>query len=256
MGIPGPMEWFARLGLLARGVVYATVGVLALKLALGNGPAANAPDQVGAMATLSHQSFGEVLLIVVAAGLFAYASWRLWRACTGRDEGVKERASGVVSGIGYGILCVAAIKILIDAGRTQSDPDQATGTVFDLPYGRYVIAVVGAIVVLEGLAQLWTGVRQKFCENAKTEQMGRYTRKAYGWVGTLGYCARFVVFGLIGYFLLKAAIDAEPDEAIALDGALAKVAHQDFGPLLLGLVSAGLLAFALFCFAEMRYRRV
>ena len=34
----------------------------------------------------------------------------------------------------------------------------------------------------------------------------------------LGHVARFVVFGLIGVFLAKAAIDYKPKDAIGLDG--------------------------------------
>jgi hypothetical protein len=250
------MKWFARLGLVARGVVYATVGVLAFKLALGDG--GRATDQQGALTTIAKQSFGKILLIAIAAGLAAYASWRLWRAWKGHeDDGLKERLSGVVSGIAYGALCVTAIKILVGSGgRSKSPEDKATGGVLDWPAGRYIVGAVGVIIIVEGLAQVATGLRQTFCEKARINRMGPYARKIYGWIGTVGYCARGVVFGLIGYFVLKAAIDFDPDEAVALDGALAKVAHQDLGPLLLGLVAAGLIAFAVFCFAEARYRKV
>jgi hypothetical protein len=64
------------------------------------------------------------------------------------------------------------------------------------------------------------------------------------------------VFGLIGWFLIKAAIDYKPKEAVALDGALAKLAHAPYGPLLLGIVAAGLIGFGAFSLVESRYRRV
>ena len=67
---------------------------------------------------------------------------------------------------------------------------------------------------------------------------------------------RMAVFGLIGWFLIKAALDFDPDEAVALDGALAKVAHAPYGPLLLGIVAAGLIGFGAFSLVESRYRRV
>ena len=65
-----------------------------------------------------------------------------------------------------------------------------------------------------------------------------------------------VVFGLIGWFVIKAAIEFDPDKAVALDGALAKVAHAPYGPALLGLVAAGLIGFGAFSLVESRYRRV
>ena len=68
--------------------------------------------------------------------------------------------------------------------------------------------------------------------------------------------ARAIVFGLVGIFLLKAAIDYKADEAIGLDGALAKLYDQPYGPWLLGAVAVGLIAFGLFSISEARYRRI
>lgn len=55
-----------------------------------------------------------------------------------------------------------------------------------------------------------------------------------------------VVFGLIGYGLVKAAIGYDPRTAIGLDGALNKLSHYSYGPFLLGVVAAGLIGFALY----------
>jgi len=65
-----------------------------------------------------------------------------------------------------------------------------------------------------------------------------------------------VVFALVGIFLIKAAVEYDPDEAIGIDGALRKLAEQTYGTVLLGVVAAGLLAYAVFCFVQARYRRV
>ena len=75
-------------------------------------------------------------------------------------------------------------------------------------------------------------------------------------IGVVGLLARLVVFGLIGVFAIKAAIQYDPNEAIGLDGALQKLAQQSYGPWLLGLTAAGLLAYAVYCFADARYRKV
>jgi hypothetical protein len=75
-------------------------------------------------------------------------------------------------------------------------------------------------------------------------------------LSSLGLLARFVVFGLIGSFLVKAAWEHDPKEAIGLDGALRKVIQASYGPVLLTIVAGGLLCYALFCFAESRYRRI
>jgi hypothetical protein len=75
-------------------------------------------------------------------------------------------------------------------------------------------------------------------------------------IGLVGLLARAVVFCLIGAFVIKAAVDYNPRDAIGLDGALQKLANQAYGSWLLGLTAAGLLMYALFCFIEARYREV
>jgi len=72
----------------------------------------------------------------------------------------------------------------------------------------------------------------------------------------VGYVARGVVFALIGVFLVRAAWDYDPKEAVGFDGALAKLQQAPYGPLLLGLTAAGLVAFGLFCLVQARYREV
>ena len=76
------------------------------------------------------------------------------------------------------------------------------------------------------------------------------------WAGMIGHVARAVVFGLVGVFLIRAAIDYKANEAIGLDGALAKVYDSAYGPWLLGAVAAGLVLFGIFSITEARYRRI
>jgi hypothetical protein len=65
-----------------------------------------------------------------------------------------------------------------------------------------------------------------------------------------------VVFAMIGWFVIKAALDYGPKEAVGLDGTLAKLSQSSLGPVALGLVAAGLIGFGLFSIADARYRRV
>jgi hypothetical protein len=55
---------------------------------------------------------------------------------------------------------------------------------------------------------------------------------------------------------MKAAIDFDPDKAVSIDGARAAVAKASYGPVLLGIVAAGMIAFGAYSVADARYRRV
>ena len=64
------------------------------------------------------------------------------------------------------------------------------------------------------------------------------------------------MFGLVGVFLVKAAIDYDPNAAVGIDGALSKLLHRPYGGWLLGLVAAGLIAFAVYSISDARYRKI
>lgn len=251
--------WFARAGIAARGVVYIVIGVLAVKLALGDG--GKATDQQGALATIAKQPFGTVLLALVAVGLLGYASWRLLRAWLGGSQGpddLKDRVDGVASGISYVILFLAAMRILLGTGGGGggTSPGSAASGVLGWPAGPWLVGLVGAVVVGVGLQQGYKGVTRSFMDSADTNRMDDRVERAYSAFGIAGHLARMAVFCLIGWFLIQAAIDYDPDEAIALDGALAKLANAPSGPILLGLVAAGLIGFGAYSLVESRYRRV
>jgi hypothetical protein len=252
-------EWLARAGLVARGAIYAIVGLLAIQVALGDG--GKTTDQQGALKTVAEQPFGKALLVLMAIGLAGYALWRLTRAALGHgvecDDDAKARIDGVVSGVAYAGLCFTAVKLLAGSGGGGGGgADKTTGGVLGWPGGTWIVGIIGVIVVGVGLEQGYKGIKRKFCESAKTGEMSRHARRAYELVGLAGHLARMVVFGLIGAFLVKAALEFDPDKAVTLDGALAKVAHAPAGPVLLGIVAAGLMAFAAFSFMDARYRRV
>jgi hypothetical protein len=86
--------------------------------------------------------------------------------------------------------------------------------------------------------------------------MSPRVRNSIEWIGTFGHLARMVVFGLVGAFLIKAAIDYDPNNAVGVDGALAKIAHASYGPFLLAIVAAGLIAFGVYSLSDARYRRI
>jgi hypothetical protein len=253
-------EWLARAGLVARGAIYGIIGILALQVAFGTG--GKTTNQKGALAEIAQQSGGKLLLALMAIGLFGYAFWRLLRAAVGHgpeesDDG-KERVKGVASGIAYASLFITCLSILLGSGSSggSGSPDKAAGGVLGWPGGQFIVGIAGLILIGVGLVQGYEGVKKKFLEKSKTGEMSEKTEKVFTALGVAGHIARMVVFVLIGYFLLKAAIDFNPDEAVSVDGALAALAKASYGPILLGIVAAGMVAFAAYSIADARYRRV
>jgi hypothetical protein len=254
------LEWFARAGLAARGFIYAIIGVLAIEVALGDS-SGTTTNQQGALKEIAQQPFGKWLLVVTAIGLAGYAIWRLVRAVIGHgvetgDDSAFDRIGGAVSGIAYGALCATAISIIAGSGSSSGGTTSSTGGVLGWTGGTWIVGIAGAIVIGVGLEQFYKGVSEKFLDKSKTDEMGPGIKRAFTAIGTFGHVARAVVFVLIGYFLMKAAIDYDPKAAVSLDGALSTLAQASYGPILLGIVAAGLIGFGLYSFADARYRKV
>jgi hypothetical protein len=254
------VAWVARAGLIAQGISYCIVGVLALLLALGE--VGSAEDRTGALEKLAGDTLGLSLLIALAVGFASYALWRLSQAVFDREgegtdaKGLGKRAMYAGKAALYGYLCYATIDIIGDGRGGGSNEDQQTAGILEWPAGRWLVLGAGAAFGCVAAYQAYRAFTDKFMEDMKTERMSQTSRRALETLGVVGLLARAIVFGLIGWFLMKAALEYDPDEAVGLDGALAKLAEAPYGPLLLGLTAAGLIAYGLFCVAQARYRDV
>jgi hypothetical protein len=153
---------------------------------------------------------------------------------------------------------VTAVKIITggSSGSSSKAPKSATAGVLGWTGGTEIVAIAGIVLIGVGLYQGYKGLARKFLDEADTARMSESVQRAYTAVGIFGHVARAVVFALVGYGLLAAAIDYEPRKAIGLDGALNELARSSYGPVLLGFVATGLIGFALYSLADARYHRV
>lgn len=253
-------EVLARAGFVARAVIYGVIGILAVKVAVGAG--GKTTNQSGAMKTIAAQPFGKGLLILVAIGLAGYSLWRFARALLGHgledsDSGF-ERVAAFASGATYAVFCAIAVEILLNTGGggSSGNAKHSTAGILGWPAGTWIVGIAGVVFCGIGVYQGYRSVSKDFLEDSKTEQMSPGVRTWFTYLGTFGYLARMIVFGLVGIFLIAAAVDYNPKKAVGLDGALAKLAHQTYGPWLLGTVATGLIAFAAYSLADARYRRI
>ncbi len=248
----------ARAGLVARGVLYGVIGALSVGLAAGAG--GKTTSQTGALKTIAHQPLGTVALIALVIGLAGYASWRLLEGVSGFRGGqtasTSHRVSAIASGVAYAVLCGIAIEILAGSSPSSGGAKKATAGVLGWPGGPVYVVIAGVLLLGAGVYQGYKGIGRKFCEDSQTERMSAEVRRTFTALGVAGYCARGVTFLMIGYGLIKAAIDYSPKSAVGLDGALQELIHASYGPALLGVVAAGFIAFALFSIADARYHRV
>lgn len=255
------VEGLGRAGLAARGTLYAIVGVLALQVAAGR--TTQKPDQQGALAAVAHQPLGKVLLVVAAVGFAGYAVWRLSAAFLdtegdGTDaKGWAQRAGDLGRGLLYAGFCVTALRLVAgSSGDDRTKEADLTAAVLRAPLGRLALVAIGLAVIGAGIYNGYRAFSGNYRKKFDTGDMSRGARRWLPRVATVGLAARAVVFGLVGTFLVRAAVRYDPNEAVGVDGALQRVAAAPYGPALLAVVAAGLFTFGLFSFLEARYRRL
>jgi Domain of Unknown Function (DUF1206) len=260
--------WYAavaRTGLVAKAVSFGILGILAIKLAVGEG--GKATSRQGALEAIADHPFGKILLVLLALGFAAYAIWRFVQAFAEREDDADvsgeakkwaKRAGYVGRGLIYAGLVYTSVKILMGSQQQSQNAQtkKTTAAVFDWPAGRWLVAAAGVAIIGAGLWNLYRGITQKFEDRWRVGEMSETERKWGGRAGTAGHVARGIVFGLVGIFLVKAAIEYDPKDAIGIDGALQKLAAASYGPWLLGLIAAGVVCYGVFCLVDARYRDV
>lgn len=258
-----PVRLLIRTGFVARAVTYGVIGALALAIALGAGTLGATPNQQGALALIARTAVGRIALVVICAGLLGYAMWKLTQGVFGRGpEGaggiqLKDRAANLAGAAAYVAFFAVAFRVLIgSSGNSSAEPRRAAAGVLGWPGGELLVGLAGGALIAISLYQLYDALRGEFAREEKTQRMGNSEQRVFMALGYIGLTARAVVFGLIGYFLVRTAIDFNPGSAVGVDGALARLHHQPFGPWALGVVAAGLITFAFFSLVEARYRRL
>jgi len=252
-----------RVGLVGQGVVATIVGLLAIRIAMGDKDQAATSE--GAVAWLADQPLGKFLLVALTIALFALALWRFLCAAMGDPvEGSepKDRLKYAVLGVIYLLLAITTLGITIanwtgsgdEASNSQSGDEgsqQATSTLFDWPAGRWLVGLLGvAVIAYAGYSFYKQVVKKQFAERLDADDGSWIIR-----LGQVGYTAQAVVYAVVGYFFIQAAIAFKSTTAKGPSGALIELADTTWGKVMLWAIAIGLFAYGIFCIAEAKYRK-
>lgn len=258
-------ERAGQAGLAVRGVMYLVSALLTVRIAFGSPPDEEGPGKTGALETVAQQPFGRVAMVVLAVGLAGYAVWRFiaaWKYDGDPDDGAwkvwRKRISYVGRGLVYVGAFVTAVSLVFD-GDTGSEQSQGGESgkdierVFDLPAGRWIVLAIGLGVLAAAVYNGYRAVSSKYREKWDGEMSATERRWAIV-VSEVGLVGHMAIFGLIGFFLTRAAVEFDPDEPESLDQAVRALADTAYGTSALLALAAGMVAYAAFSFVEARWR--
>ena len=257
-----------RVGWLAKGVVYLLAGGLALLVVVRSFGWSNATagakeaSPTGAIKEVAQSTGGPLLLVALAVGMFLYAAWRLATAVLPGStdaEGWATRVGYGVSAIIYTTFGVTAISL----ARTRAAKANGNKTVSDMTSrlmhhtsGRWLIGIAGAVVIGAGLYRIVKGLKADVTDDIDMSGMSPARRRWTRRLGAIGEVGRGIAMGLIGFFLVRAAVTFKAAEATGLDGALRRLALESWGVFVVAGVGLGLMAYGLHCVGTFTRRRL
>ena len=263
---PAPLSPWQRCvghsGYIAEGLLYLVVGCFALLAALGR----QQPNgSKGALAKLGGSGFGDALLALLAIGLAAFVTWQFVLAVADPEHRADRstarrrlvRLGHLSNGLFHVVFVGEAVWSLLGLARADNEREtqvQWTARAMAVPAGRYVIALIGASIVVFGLWQFYRAVTRD--KNKRVDLSHTRLRFAIDVLGVYGLAARGVLFALVGGYLINAAWRHDPRYSGGIAGALGGMKQQPYGEWLLGAVAGGLICYGLYQIAKERFRRL
>jgi hypothetical protein len=256
------LEKLARLGFLAKAVLYMTIGALATAAALRLG-GAPATGSRGAMAHLLDAPFGEVLLIVIAIGLFGYAAWRIVEGIADPEhhgtnaKGLAKRARSLGVGVIHIALAISAIKLAagdLSVAKDGAQTQHWTAKAMTTPGGTIALWLVAGGFIAYGLYQLYNAWRAKLNKRLALGEMSTRTQHFVIAASRFGIAALGIVFATIGGLLARGIQHRDPREARGIKTAMLELFELGRWPFL--CVAVGLVAYGIYQLINARYRRI
>jgi hypothetical protein len=265
-------ERAVRAGIAARGIVFLFLGYLLARIAMGalggtgTGRSASGPGVAKAIAA---QTGGRAVLVLLAVGLALYALFglvELFRSPETERSEVKrwlDRARLVWQCLLYlafaGYCVLTALSRTSGSGsasRSDRQQQQWSARVLRWPAGWLWLVLLGLILFALAGYQVWRCTALRFRDDLKTGEMSPLASRLTTVTGVVGQLGRGGTFALVGWFVMAAAIEDDPQKGRGVDGSARTLAATDGGAYLLWVLAVGLVVFAVYQFLESRYRKI
>lgn len=249
------VEYGARAGFAASGVLHLVMAWIALRIAWSKG--GGSADQSGALGDLAKQPGGQVLLWAVLVGFALLAVWHLTEAVTGAPGAdAKDRAFDAVSDTAKCVMFVGlawvAYKFASGGGTSSGKSTRDfTGKLMEQPFGRAMVVALGLVVLGVGVYHVYKGWTEGF-----RDDLQQHPGAVIIAIGRIGYLAKGVALGIVGVLFVVGGAQGSTKDTTGLDGALRTLLEQPFGKGLLTVVALGIACYGVYSLGCAKFAKV
>lgn len=247
------IHYFPVYGCISTGLIYVTVGVIALlsffKVREGGA------DESSMLALISDYIAGKIFIWIILVGTLCYVIWRFYEAVTDpygygrRILGIAKRIGICLSTIADIMIAYTAVRVLLGTGNIMlngqpKEEQNAVDSLLREPGGSGIIIVVGSLIIVAAATQLLYGITKEYRERIDMEHFRSGSKIFTHIMAWSGYIARGIIVGIIGFFLLKSGITEDATVVVNTDKAFDfvgdHVGHFSFILVALGTICYGI----------------
>ncbi|MBS9525413.1 DUF1206 domain-containing protein [Litoribacter ruber] len=244
-------------GSFSTGLLYTAIGVMAMLslLKIKEGGA----DESSMMAMMEDSIAGQVFIFIVLTGGLCFVFWRIIEAYKdpykyGSDYiGIGRRIGIGLSSLADAFIVYSGIMVVFGATgiREDGEPEEEremVGEMLEYGAGEYLIIAIGVLAVLVALVQFYYGVTKGYDERVEISHFTSWKETMIHVLAWVGYFARGIIIGIIGYFYIEAGFDQNPEAIVNTDKAF-NFLGEEVGKWAFSIVAIGTVFYGLFMFA-------
>lgn len=241
-------------GSISSAIIYMSIGVIAILsfLKIRDGGA----DESSVIAVLNDYFIGKIFIWIILTGTTSYIIWRIYETITdpydygSEIKGVIKRTGIALSTTADALIAYAAIQVLLGTSHIEvngqpTEERHLVKTLLVESWGVGVIITTGFIILITALVQLLYGVTQGYKERVDIDHFSKTVKKAIHVFAWIGYAARGIILGIIGFFFVKAGILKNARYIVNTDKAFDYIG-DNVGHVYFILVALGTICYGLF----------
>ena len=260
---PLPKTWqyyLLRIGSVSKGLVYVLMGLFCLGTVIGIASSTGGPQET--IRWLGQNPYGQVVYVLLGAGIGSYALWRLYRGIfdTGKRGssagGLFIRLNDLVVALAYGGLSFYAFRRLFTAREGGEIREDALQILLGWPYGDYLIYGIALATVGAGVNAIYIAWTDAHMLDISDWDLTEGQEAFYNRLGSVGLVGVALVYFIMAWSLYRVGRLHWAEEFRGVGESLSYLEGWGLGFFLMAITGVGLLAYGLFMFFCARYEYI